>query len=487
MQRRRLAHPLPTDFFKCPNLTQSETDALIQTGVGALKHLVLHARLDDSSPYMWKLERATQDLQVYVGSDLSKAKSDVVFMSVTELHATLDEAAALLECDTNESYRTFMQRYNKDVIDCAMLTTLAPRTPEYPRNYIGLKWFVQGAPTPYRNRDFCVLECCDDFSLQGARGWARVLHSVDVDWVPSLYNAMGIVRAVFQACGTVFLETNRPGVLKAAQIYHVDLKGNFPKWILRLGIKQRARTLADMDAYFRAQRMTRMTILPQPDEMTSHHHGHKPPQDLLDIGLSLDRAANAPLSTSWVCDGCRVALSRHRTQFKCRRCGQIMCRQCCHPWEQPSTTRHGPRPCLCYPCSSVPTGTASSSASPSHSVDRPPEPLRRIPRASSTGHTRPWNEMLHDALSSSMHDQPYVSRFHEQQSSGYAHPESSPWLRSPTTECDEERYDGEWYEPIALHDDSDDDAKRPHADPVYVLGDNISIVCSENDSNCIKL
>ncbi|RLO13531.1 hypothetical protein DYB28_001125 [Aphanomyces astaci] len=158
MQRRRLAHPLPPDFFQCPVLTSSEADAMIASGVDALKHLVMHARLDDTSAYKWKLERATQDLQVYVGSDLTKSKGTVVFMSVTELHATLDEAASLLECDTSDSYRTFIQRYNKDVIDCAVLATLAPRTPTYPRNYIGLKWFVQETPLPCRNRDFCVVE-----------------------------------------------------------------------------------------------------------------------------------------------------------------------------------------------------------------------------------------------------------------------------------------------------------------------------------------
>ncbi|RHY46920.1 hypothetical protein DYB34_010390 [Aphanomyces astaci] len=130
MQRRRLAHPLPPDFFQCPVLTSSEADAMIASGVNALKHLVMHARLDDTSAYKWKLEHATQDLQVYVGSDLTKAKGTVVFMSVTELHATLDEAASLLET----------------------------RTPTYPRNYIGLKWFVQETPLPCRNRDFCVVE-----------------------------------------------------------------------------------------------------------------------------------------------------------------------------------------------------------------------------------------------------------------------------------------------------------------------------------------
>ncbi|KAF0701053.1 Aste57867_8499 [Aphanomyces stellatus] len=319
-QGRRLTHPLPANFFTCPSYTDGQSDAMIQTGIHALKKLLVNSRLDGGM-IPWKLDQATRDLQIYVGS----TKGDrTVFMSVTELHATLDEAAGLHRAETRDTYAAFVRRYNKDVIDSALLATLASPTNEFPHNYIGLKWFVQETPMPCRNRDFSVIECSDDFALNGVRGWARVLHSIDLGNVPSLYSAMGIVRGQFHNCGTVFTETSTPGVLRAAQFFDVDMRGNFPRWLLRIGMKRRARTLLDMEAHFRAQRMTNMVIVSQDGR-------------------------GAPRRKCFVC---RAAFAEMDERRNCRSCGEVICRHCSRHWEIPD--EHDARLrslCLCAVCS----------------------------------------------------------------------------------------------------------------------------------------
>ncbi|CAK4080181.1 unnamed protein product [Aphanomyces euteiches] len=351
MNRRRLSHPLPPNFFQSPAYAPGQTNAIMETGVEALKHLVLNARLDGSGPHKWKLEHANRQVQIYVDGNLGRCK-DTIFMSVTEIHATLDEAAALHRCDTQEAYRQFIKRFNRDVIDGAILKTLAPPTEDFPRNYIGLKWFVQETPVPCRNRDFCVVECCDDFVLNGTKGWARVLHSVDLCWVPSLYSTMGIVRGIFTACGTVFQETDRPGVLRAAQIFHVDLRGNIPRWILRIGIKKRARTMADMEAHFRVMRMQHMTILPSSELI--------------------------PVSHRRRCCVCQVKFKPLQERANCRRCGEVMCAKCSREVDVPDRDTLGfCRVSLCLSCAA--TVPSSSSQVPPPVV---PAAFPRLSRSS---------------------------------------------------------------------------------------------------------
>ncbi|RHY83497.1 hypothetical protein DYB26_010728, partial [Aphanomyces astaci] len=96
-------------------------------------------------PIEWTLNTESNGLQIYWGSDIGNTDL-TVFMSVAEIEGSLDEAAALHVADTPETYHAYISRYNKDVIDCAVLKTLAPPTAEHPHNYIGLKWLTLETP-----------------------------------------------------------------------------------------------------------------------------------------------------------------------------------------------------------------------------------------------------------------------------------------------------------------------------------------------------
>ncbi|RHY77611.1 hypothetical protein DYB34_010564 [Aphanomyces astaci] len=181
-------------------------------------------------PIEWTLNTESNGLQIYWGSDIGNTDL-TVFMSVAEIEGSLDEAAALHVADTPETYHAYISRYNKDVIDCAVLKTLAPPTAEHPHNYIGLKWLTLETP-------------------------------MALPWVPELRQAMGIVRATYENSGVVFQQVvGKPGYLRVAQLWNTNLRGFIPTWIQRIGIKRRARSVLAYDAYFRAIRLANEPLL----------------------------------------------------------------------------------------------------------------------------------------------------------------------------------------------------------------------------------
>ncbi|RHY96108.1 hypothetical protein DYB35_007220, partial [Aphanomyces astaci] len=181
-------------------------------------------------PIEWTLNTESNGLQIYWGSDIGNTDL-TVFMSVAEIEGSLDEAAALHVADTPETYHAYISRYNKDVIDCAVLKTLAPPTAEHPHNYIGLKWLTLETP-------------------------------MALPWVPELRQSMGIVRATYENSGVVFQQVvGKPGYLRVAQLWNTNLRGFIPTWIQRIGIKRRARSVLAYDAYFRAIRLANEPLL----------------------------------------------------------------------------------------------------------------------------------------------------------------------------------------------------------------------------------
>ncbi|KAF0701034.1 Aste57867_8480 [Aphanomyces stellatus] len=327
-----LKHPLPPNFFVCPQTTPDEDAAWIATGLSALKALVRDTQLEGGS-IPWTLDYDSNGLQIYWGSDMghnaNSNSSSLVFMSVTELQGTLDEAAALHMADTHDEYHTYNEKYNKDVIDCAVLKTLAPATEDHPHNYIGLKWLTLETPSAIRNRDFSFVECRDEFSLHDVAGWARVMHSVDLPWVPSLRDSMGIVRAVYDNSGVVFKELpNRPGYLQVLQLYNANLRGAVPLWVARLGIKRRARSLLRYDSYFRSMRLGSEPLLSD--------------QDLV------------PTSSRRKCFLCQHTFGPFSKRMNCRRCGEVVCRHCNNRWDITDTRGVTRAVRVCFKCSTGP-------------------------------------------------------------------------------------------------------------------------------------
>ncbi|ETV93517.1 hypothetical protein H310_12556 [Aphanomyces invadans] len=298
--------PLPPNFFRCPPLTADESNYMCGLARKSLLDLVRHSRIE-GGPIKWTLDSDESGLQIYSGEDPT-APSEMRFLcSTTEVMATIEEAASLFRLETTELFREYLRMFAKDLLDAASLYTLAMPTEQHPRHYIGVKWTCLESPTSLiKNRDWCYLECQDDFEINGRRGWARSLNSIKLPCCPDLQNSLGIVRASFYRTGYVFLETDRPGYLQVLHAIQVDFKGNVPSWVVKIGMKKRARSIGEIDQYLREKRLS----------------GEK---FLVDHEL-------VPKVARSKCFLCHKKYGAFTKKHNCRRCGEVVCSSCSKFW-----------------------------------------------------------------------------------------------------------------------------------------------------------
>ncbi|OQR97436.1 hypothetical protein ACHHYP_11569 [Achlya hypogyna] len=310
--------PLPANYFEsCSALTAKDEARLIQTGLQSLTDVVRAASLE-GGPIQWTLDVDGDGVQIYAGVDpVAPPGVDTCYCGTIELHATLDEAAALFDVNSTAAMRAYIARFAKDFADCASLYTLAPRTDEHPHNYIGVKWLAVTLPTPLvKDRDWCYLEVQDDFRINGVKGWARSFSSVTLPGCPPIE---GLVRATFHRAGYVFVES-RPGHLRCTHVVQADLGGALPLWIVRAGMRRRMVHLLELDQYLREQRLRVAPMLS--DEQL--------------VALAARRT----------CFLCIEKFSLFVPKRQCRSCGEIVCKLCSKLWAIGGAWQRRQRPSL---------------------------------------------------------------------------------------------------------------------------------------------
>ncbi|EQC29258.1 hypothetical protein SDRG_12926 [Saprolegnia diclina VS20] len=315
--------------FETPPLEPADELKLIQTGLQSLTDLVRHSRLE-GGPILWSLDSDADGVRIFTGIDpLAPPNVNITLCGVMELQGTLVEAASLFVLDSTDAVRQYRARFSKDIADYASLYTLAPRTPEHPRNYIGVKWLAVGMPSPLvKDRDFCLLECQDDFTFNGVRGWARSFSSIQL---PSCPPFPGLVRANLFRAGYVFFESTLPGHLKCVHVIQSDFAGALPAWLVRAAMKRRVRSIVEIDTFLRQLRLCGSASLTD-DQLV-------------------------PLSTRRSCFLCSTKFSPFVAKRQCRKCGEVVCKHCSKLWELRGTCV-----CVCHKCA---TGAG---------IDLPPMP-----------------------------------------------------------------------------------------------------------------
>ncbi|OQR82855.1 hypothetical protein ACHHYP_15440 [Achlya hypogyna] len=300
--------PLPPNFFRCPELSVDEKEYMVNLAQKSLIDLVRHANLE-GGPIKWSLDSDEAGLKIFMGQDPAAVGSEMTFiLSTTEIMASLDEVASLFRSDTTETFREYTRNFGKDLLDAQSLYTLARPSAENPRHFIGVKWMVLEVPQGFaKNRDMCYLECQDDFEMNGRRGWARSLNSIKLPCCPDLQSSLGLVRASMYRTGFVFLETDRPGYLQAMHAVQIDLKGSIPKFIVKIGARRRARSIADIDQFLREKRLSGEVFL--------------------------DRKQLVATSARSKCFLCSKKFGPFSKKKNCRKCGEVVCTSCSKYWD----------------------------------------------------------------------------------------------------------------------------------------------------------
>ncbi|OQR83596.1 hypothetical protein ACHHYP_14542 [Achlya hypogyna] len=344
--------PLPPAYFHCPPLATHERLSLVQDARDATRDTILNAKaLAGSAPVYqtFSYPQTQRSLVVRLGTDLQNP-NEICMSAHTQVNATIDAVA-----DMYAGYATSTSRNHVvggDVLDRVNLYELVQRNevPEAPLHSVYLQWMALRTPPVIADRDFCFLECHDEFMDGHARqrGFVRSLHSVDARCCPPLGASYGLTRGQFLRSGQVFIEaSDEPGVLDAYHVLVLQLRGNVPKDIqvsVMLSILLQACLL---DAHFRAQRLTAVPLVPD----------------------GLVRAQPKAVA----CRRCAVAFRRslfHSTkQYRCRMCGHAVCRGCHHVWNLGSASAR-----ICISCAEMaktgaPMPPAIGTASPVPCLD----------------------------------------------------------------------------------------------------------------------
>ncbi|KAG6957876.1 hypothetical protein JG687_00009722 [Phytophthora cactorum] len=303
--------PLPDDFFPVPQLSTKENKYLLGLAKHACKEVVYYSRQDDG-PMKWLHLSSEDGVDVFQGVDNSgtsdtqqDTKALTYLRGSCKIHATIDEISDFFKLDTPEKLSGFAQTVGKDLLDQKTLLTLATPTPDNPKHYVAVKWTAVESPSKLaRHRDFCYIECHDEFidTNTKRRGWVRSIHSIRLPFCPPLTRSHGLVRGSFYRSGYIFTESAEKGCVDAVHTLHVDIKGNAPNWLKIMVMKRRIKNIAEVNHHFQLQRLTQEKLLG-------------------DLELPAKEGVTR-------CQLCEARFGFFHRRRLCRKCGKVVCNPC---------------------------------------------------------------------------------------------------------------------------------------------------------------
>ncbi|RQM11407.1 hypothetical protein B5M09_013121 [Aphanomyces astaci] len=320
---------------------------------------VRNARLQHG-PIRWSLQSQSKGVEIYLGDDPKASVGVSTWCGVTEIPGTIEEIATMFMSNTTDEYRNYCRLFAKDYMDAVNLYNIASPTPSQPLRSINVKWIAQQSPIPaiVKHRDWCFLESCYEFDVDGTRGWVQAYKSTKMLQCPDLQSTFGVVRAEHHLSGFVFFQSNdRPGYIRVVSTWQVNVKGKVPRWIFSRSIKMRCFALRDLHASIQETRLR-----------------HVMSESLLPIHRLI------PFELRSRCFICQIKFGMVFTpKYNCRGCGEVVCRKCCQRWNR--TTMNV---CVCVVCTmgSLKRGD----------VEGPP--IVQNPRVLLLGTTNPLDESL---------------------------------------------------------------------------------------------
>ncbi|KAH9135296.1 hypothetical protein AeRB84_019227 [Aphanomyces euteiches] len=309
----KLKFPVPANFFRCPPLSPDEYAQLLTKSSANAIDLIKHCDIEGRGPLDWTLESDTRDLRIFTANDPSLPPHVLSYAGVVEVQASLLEVASLFQTHTTDMYRDFRRRFARDLVDGQNLYVLEQPSLAHPLKAVNIKWTVNEMPGGglIRHRDWCFLESMHEFELNGRRGWVRAIYSTQLRCCPDLEATLGTIRGFFYRSGHVFIETDRPGILRGTLLFQASLNGGFekghvPTWVVKAGVRRRIRGLSDIHDFIREKRLSQGGIL--------------------DSWELVDKSARSR------CYLCSKKFNTFVRKTRCRKCGEVVCHSCCKKW-----------------------------------------------------------------------------------------------------------------------------------------------------------
>ncbi|CAK4703011.1 unnamed protein product [Aphanomyces euteiches] len=213
-----LTTPVPDDFFECPPLSAKEIQDFRELGIAAMHDLLELTKLQ-GGPADWTLVKNGPKVQIY----MTKHNDIPTYLGTTQIESTLEEMQAIFSSVTTAQARGVIADYFPNLRDMVCLYDLTDRVANVPHHTLTINWVLLTSPLRgviVKNRDWCYVEHNQDVVIDGKKAWIRAFKHVDIAACPDLEAKYGIIRGHMVLAGFIYIETDRPGILKVLEFHH---------------------------------------------------------------------------------------------------------------------------------------------------------------------------------------------------------------------------------------------------------------------------
>ncbi|KAF0694340.1 Aste57867_14793 [Aphanomyces stellatus] len=321
---------LPKEFLSRPDLQRHESEFLISLAKEMCMEVIFYAQ-ENGGSVKWKLKDNREGVQIFQGEEFGGNDDLTYVCGVNTIRGTLSDVADLFNVSTDDKLAAYARVFEPDLIDMLSIYDLASPTPENPMHYIGVRWSaVESTHALVKNRDFCYLECQDEFvdTRTNKQGWVRCMHSINIPCCGSLEKSHGYIRGSYYRSGFVVVETDKPGFLDVTHILQVNFKGSVPAWLRRQTLRRRVASIARIDKHFQVEKLSAGRILGDIDLQPKKH----------------------VLNCHWCARKFDPFFTR---KFRCRKCGEVVCKHCSDHWVLHLPVSGDKRVRICTMCSAT--------------------------------------------------------------------------------------------------------------------------------------
>ncbi|CAK4207434.1 unnamed protein product [Aphanomyces euteiches] len=298
--------PVPDDFFTTPPLSPDKIEELRAIGYKAQHDLLEYTKLT-GGPVEWTLRTNDDKVQVYTAREGNLP----LFLGTTEIESSLDEVRAIFTAPTTSDVRRVDAAYFPDVLDEVRLYTLSTPTEDRPHHLSSVSWTVMRSPLQgliVRYRDFCSIEHLEDAEIDGKKAWIRACKSIVIPACPDLEKKYGIIRAEFIHSGFIYMEIDRPGILRVTELEHFSPNGRVTGDVIGAMLmtsfaESQYNSMNSMQTNVYAHRLCKVSYLPPSDLVGKH--------------------------TRTKCAVCLKKFGTFSRKTNCRRCGEVVCSKVC--------------------------------------------------------------------------------------------------------------------------------------------------------------
>ncbi|CAK4381155.1 unnamed protein product [Aphanomyces euteiches] len=292
--------PVPDDFFTTPPLSPDKIEELRAIGYKAQHDLLEYTKLT-GGPVEWTLRTNDDKVQVYTAREGNLP----LFLGTTEIESSLDEVRAIFTAPTTSDVRRVDAAYFPDVLDEVRLYTLSTPTEDRPHHLSSVSWTVMRSPLQgliVRYRDFCSIEHLEDAEIDGKKAWIRACKSIVIPACPDLEKKYGIIRAEFIHSGFIYMEIDKPGILRVTELEHFSPNGRVTGDVIGAMLmtsfaESQYNSMNSMQTNVYAHRLCKVSYLPPSDLVGKH--------------------------TRTKCAVCLKKFGTFSRKTNCRRCGEV--------------------------------------------------------------------------------------------------------------------------------------------------------------------